>query len=206
VARTFEAGGSEDGVLYLPVSAAEALLALPGQRSVVLVRASGTPPAIERALAAGWLAGTDREAKALRRMSGAERELLRRLRALIGAITLLALATAALCTMSTLTDLVLERRREVGLLKALGASRREVIGLFLSEAAVLGAAGGLLGFGIGALAAQVVGRSVFHSAIRIDLLVLPGMVLLAVAVTLLSSLPPVRLALGVEPARVLRGD
>jgi putative ABC transport system permease protein len=109
--------------------------------------------------------------------------------------------------MSTLTDLVLERRREIALLKSLGARRGDVVLLFLTEAGLLGLAGGLAGFAIGAVAAQVVGASVFRTAIRIDFArVLPESLLLAILVTLVSSLPPVRYALALDPAPVLRGE
>jgi len=207
VSATFQSGGSEDGVVYAPLDAAQRLLALPGRVSVVLVRANGTPAAIDAALAHGWLAGGDYEASALRRLTGAARELLGRLRALLTAVTVFALVTASLCTMSTLTDLVLERRREIALLKSLGARRADVVLLFLTEAGVLGIAGGLGGFALGALAAQVVGASVFHTAIRIDFArVLPEALLLAILVTVVSSLPPVRYALALDPARALRGE
>ena len=207
VAAVFQSGGSEDGVVYAPLDAAQRLFALPGQVSVVLVRANGTPAAIDAALAQGWLSDEDKEAAALRRLTGAARELLGRLRALLTAVTVFALITASLCTMSTLTDLVLERRREIALLKSLGAGRGDVVLLFLTEAGLLGLAGGLAGFAIGAVAAQVVGASVFHTAIRIDFArVLPEALILAILVTLVSSLPPVRYALSLDPAPVLRGE
>jgi len=207
VAAVFQSGGSEDEVVYAPLDATQHLLALGDRLSVVLVRAAGTPAAIDAALAHGWLAGDDHEASALRRLTGAARELLGRLRALLTAVTVFALVTASLCTMSTLTDLVLERRREIALLKSLGARRADVVLLFLTEAGVLGIAGGLAGFVLGAMAAQVVGASVFHTAIRIDFArVLPEALLLAILVTLVSSLPPVRYALALDPARALRGE
>lgn len=206
VAGVFQSGASEDAIVYAPRADVERLLAMPGRASVILVRAMGEPRAIEAALASGWLSDNERQATALRRLTGAARELLGRLRALLTAVTIFALITASLCTMSTLTDLVLERRREIALLKALGARQRDVVLLFLAEAATLGLAGGLAGFVIGAAAAQVVGASVFHTAIRLDARVLPAAVALALAVTVISSLPPVRYALALDPARALRGD
>jgi putative ABC transport system permease protein len=207
VAGVFQAGGSEDELVYAPLEAAQQLFALPHRVSVVLVRANGTPAAIDQALASGWLASDDREASALRRLTGAARELLGRLRALLTAVTVFALITASLCTMSTLTDLVLERRREIALLKSLGARRGDVVLLFLTEAGLLGLVGGLAGFAMGAVAAQVVGASVFRTAIRIDFArVLPESLLLAILVTLVSSLPPVRYALALDPAPALRGE
>lgn len=206
VTALFESGGAEDGLVYLPIEDAERLLDAPRQRSVLLVRAEGVPAKIEEALANGWLSGADREARPLRRMSGAEREILGRLRTLLGAVTLVALATAALCTMSTLADLVIERRREVALLKALGAARRDVLALFLAEATLLGLAGAVAGFALGAVMAQIVGWSVFQSAIRLDWTPLPILLVLGLAVTWVSSLAPLRVAAAVAPATALRGD
>ncbi len=201
-----ETGGPEDDTLYLPLETAQELLAAPGETSLVLVRASGLPKDIHAALAAGWLAGARTELRPIRRMSVSEQSLLDRLGVVFGIITALALLAATLSTGSTLADLVLERRREVALLKALGAGRWQVLSLFLGEALALGVAGGLLGFFLGAVAAQVIGGSIFHSAIRLDASVLPPVVLLATLATLVASWLPVRRALQVQPAVILRGE
>jgi putative ABC transport system permease protein len=72
---------------------------------------------------------------------------------LLGIFGSLALAVASLGIVNTLVMAILERRREIGVLKALGASNRDVRQLFFAEASVMGIAGGafgvLLGWGIG---------------------------------------------------------
>jgi putative ABC transport system permease protein len=72
---------------------------------------------------------------------------------LLGIFGSLALAVASLGIVNTLVMAILERRREIGVLKALGASDRDVRQLFFAEASVMGLAGGafgvLLGWGIG---------------------------------------------------------
>src|SRR5262249_23211706 len=72
---------------------------------------------------------------------------------LLGLFASLALAVASLGIVNTLVMAILERRREIGVLKALGASDRDVRQLFFAEASVMGLAGGvggvLLGWGIG---------------------------------------------------------
>jgi putative ABC transport system permease protein len=95
---------------------------------------------------------------------------------------------------------------EVALLKALGAAREDVLALFVAEATLLGLAGGATGFALGAVMAQIVGWSVFHTAIRIDWTPLPILLFLGLAITYVSSLAPLRVATSVAPAAALRGD
>jgi len=91
-------------------------------------------------------------------------------------------------------------------MKALGATRGGVIRLFAAESLAIGALGGLLGWLIGLVFAQIIGRQVFHSgvALRWDV---PFMVIgLAMLVAFIAGLGPIRLALAVEPAPALAGD
>jgi lipoprotein-releasing system permease protein len=59
---------------------------------------------------------------------------------------------AALCILSALITFVVQKTREIGMLKALGATDLQVAGLFLSQSALIGAVGDLLGYGLGMLA------------------------------------------------------
>ena len=68
---------------------------------------------------------------------------------LLGIFGSLALAVASLGIINTLVMAILERRREIGVLKALGASDKDVRQLFFAEAGVMGLLGGLMGVGLG---------------------------------------------------------
>ncbi len=70
-------------------------------------------------------------------------------------IAAVSLTVAGIGIMNVMLVSVSERTREVGLLKALGAGRRQILGVFLAEAILLSAAGGLLGLGLGAAAIRV---------------------------------------------------
>jgi putative ABC transport system permease protein len=131
---------------------------------------------------------------------------LKRLRLLLVTVTLVALVAAILCSMSTLTDLVLERTKEIALLRALGAGRRDLVRLFATEALAIGAAGGATGLVLGVVAAQAIGLGVFGTSIRIAPLVPPAVVALGVVTALVASVLPLRHALAIEPAPVLRGE
>jgi len=77
------------------------------------------------------------EARVVRRVADSEGNILRRTSALMAFLALMALAGSVLTVTSALTTGVLERRAEVGLLKALGAGAPRVVGLFLAEAAIV---------------------------------------------------------------------
>lgn len=110
---------------------------------------------------------------------------------------------------------VAQRRREVGVLRALGVRRRAVVALFSLEAALLAAIGGAAGIGLGKLIARIALHqtaapiSRFYAAIRpreaeIDLrLALLGL-MVGVIAALVSAFGPARLAATVDPAESLR--
>jgi putative ABC transport system permease protein len=99
-----------------------------------------------------------------------------------------------------------ERRNEVGLMKALGAGKNSVAGLFFTEALLLGLAGGLVGFSGGALLARLIGRSIFDSQITIQPVLLPLILAIAVIVTFAGSALAIRRAVELDPVYALRGE
>jgi ABC-type antimicrobial peptide transport system permease subunit len=86
---------------------------------------------------------------------------------------------------------LVERRLEVGLLRALGAERRRVAAFFLSEAAIVGGAAGLAGGVCGILLGRVLAGSVFGSTAPASWALLPFAVVLGIGVGILGSLAPV---------------
>ncbi|MCX6812718.1 MAG: ABC transporter permease [Candidatus Berkelbacteria bacterium] len=77
-------------------------------------------------------------------------------RIILGAFGLIALIVAALGTFNTLTVSLLERTREIGLLKALGLCRRDTYLLFISEALIIGTLGGVVGLALGGAVGQLI--------------------------------------------------
>jgi putative ABC transport system permease protein len=123
---------------------------------------------------------------------------------LMGLLAVVALVAASLSISSLASLTVLERREEIGLMKALGAGDGVVAGFFLTEAAAQGLVGGLLGFAGGQALAKALGQTVFATPVEIHWLVLPTMLLVAVAVSFAGTLMPVLRAVRQNPARVLR--
>jgi putative ABC transport system permease protein len=125
---------------------------------------------------------------------------------LLWLVTIAALVAAALGVAATSAAAMIERRSEVGLMKALGATNLMVGGIFLAEQLVLALIGGGVGFGIGILLARVLGESVFGTPANVRVALLPIVLVLAAAVALFGSVVPLRRAAGFEPAQILRGE
>jgi len=199
-------GGSEDEQVLLTLHAAQELAGRAGQLSLIQVSALATDRPTEdvtRALEAalpGFVARTQL------RLVMAEERLLARLSLLLGLMAGLVLVASGLGVAATMTTSVLERTRDIGLMKALGAGRTRVGRLFLAEAGAIGLAGGLAGAGAGVLLAQAIARSVFGAAVPLapsPVLVSIGM---GVVIASLASLIPVRRVTSIEPGVVLRGE
>jgi putative ABC transport system permease protein len=126
----------------------------------------------------------------------------------------LALAVATLGIINTLVMAILERRREIGILKALGAADRDVKQLFFVEASAMGLLGGLLGVGFGWLVGRAVtfGINLYlkrQSLPPTDVFSVPWWlvllaIVLAVLVSLAAGLYPATRAARLNPVEALR--
>ncbi len=146
------------------------------------------------------------EPQLVQQIASSEETVLSKLQALVLLVTVVVLLLTLICVATTMMAVVTERRKEIGLKKALGAENRHIILEFLGEGCVLGLFGGLLGSGLGYLFAQSVSLQVFNRSIAFVPLIAVLSVLLSIAVTGAASLLPVRIATNVEPATVLRGE
>jgi putative ABC transport system permease protein len=146
------------------------------------------------------------EARPVMRISQTEGALLNKIEWMMLLVTLAASITSVLGVASTMMTSVIERRSEIGLLKAIGASNSGVAALFLVEASIIGLLGGLAGLGIGYLLAQVIAGTVFGSAIEMSSVVLPLVILVSVVIAYAGTVLPLRKALTFQPSLVLKGE
>jgi putative ABC transport system permease protein len=107
--------------------------------------------------------------------------------------------------MAAMTNVAMERRNDVGLMKAIGGSSRRVLRLFLAEAALLGLTGGVLGAAAGIGLSMWLGKAVFGLAARPRLIVYPVAVTLTILVSIAGAFPLRRLV-SIRPASVFRGE
>ncbi|MCL5950974.1 MAG: ABC transporter permease [Chloroflexi bacterium] len=150
------------------------------------------------------LAGS--EAKPIRQIAEAEGAFLSRIGLTLALVTVIALAVSALGVMATMTATVMERRVEIGLMKALGGQDLQIAFQFMLEATVFGLLGGALGYAAGLGLAGFIGQSVFASSLTFNPFILPIALGIAVGIAVLGSLAPVRQAMQVNPIVTLRGD
>jgi len=150
------------------------------------------------------LPGTD--VRVIRRVAEGEGLILTRVRLLLWLVTGAALLAAVLAVGASAAASVIERRTEIGLMKALGAGSASIGFLLAAEQLLLALVGGGIGYAIGIVLAHLLGEKIFGAAPEPSLLVFFVVIALATAVTLLGSVFPLRRASRYEPAPILRGE
>ncbi|MGI9102320.1 MAG: ABC transporter permease [Terriglobales bacterium] len=229
VSGILSTGGDEENQIVGPLALAQQMLGRPGAVRRVLVSALTKP---EDALArrdpktmspelydrwycspyANSIAWNLQEtiphshAEQIRQVAQNEGTVLEKIRGLMLLITLAALLASALAVSSAMATAILERRGEVGLMKALGAGNGSVATLFFAESTLLALFGGIVGFAAGNALAQRIGRWIFNSPIAVQPVLFPVVLGLAVAVTFAGSAASIRKAMRFDPVMVLRGD
>jgi putative ABC transport system permease protein len=201
-----ETGSSEDNQVFVSLALAQDLTHLEGKVSTVQVSALciGCPVEVIAAEIEEEIPYV--QAKSVKQMVQAEMEILEKIEELMLLVAIVALAASALGVMTTMTTSVVERTKEIGMMKAIGAEKRKIASLFLLEALIIGLIGGIVGYLAGLGVAQFIGMSVFNSAVSPKLEVLPLVLGISIGIAVFASAIPVRRAISIEPAKVLRGE
>jgi putative ABC transport system permease protein len=145
-------------------------------------------------------------AEQIRQVAQNEGTVLSRIKGLMLLVTLAALFASALAVSAAMATTIFERRREVGLMKALGAGNFAVAALFFAESALLALFAGITGFFAGSFLAHRIGRSIFDSQITIQPVLFPVILAIAIIVTFAGSAAAIRRAVQFDPVFALRGD
>jgi putative ABC transport system permease protein len=229
VTGILSSGGPEDAAVVVPLAVAQRLTNKPGEYRKVYVSALTKPEddfarrdpktmnvdELERWSCSPYvssiaytikqvLPGTD--VRVIRRVADGEGNILKRVQLLLWLVTGAALLAAALAVGASSAASILERRTEIGLMKALGAGSGTVGFLLAAEQLLLAFVGGGIGYSLGILLARLLGEKIFGVAPEPSLIVLVVILALAVGVTLLGSAIPLRRASRYEPAPILRGE
>jgi putative ABC transport system permease protein len=227
----YDAGGDEDEQIFATLDAVQALTDREGKVASIEVSALTTPDNdLARRAAKNPAALTSRDyetwyctayvsaicyqiqevitgsvASAVRQVAESEGTILDKTKLLMILITALSLIGSALGISNLVTASVMERAQEIGLLKAIGAKDRSITGVVMTEILITALIGFAAGYGMGFGFAQLIGRSVFGSAIEMNTRVIPIVAGLIALVTVAGSLPAIRMVLRLKPAEVLHG-
>lgn len=132
-----------------------------------------------------------------------EGKILGQVSSLLWTLALAALVTAILAVGSTALATILERRPEIGLMKAMGAGEAHVARLFLLEATVTGLLGGVLGYFSGSLLAGVLAEKIFGTPVSVEWIIFPAMLTVALAINLAGHAWPLLWARRFSPTEIL---
>lgn len=223
-------GGKEDGMLVGELATVQRLFGLGGKVSRVFVSALTTPmddfayrdPATmtpkeyEKWYCTGYVTSIAKQLEDEKIFAGAsarpiwpvaetEGKVLNRLELLIVLLTAVCLLAAALGIAATMIMSLLKRTEEVALMKGLGANRLQTAAIFLSEAVLIGLAGGVLGYLLSLALSGYLGYQVFGTALHQKGILLPISISVAEVICLIGVYLPIRRALRIRPAIVLKG-
>jgi putative ABC transport system permease protein len=199
-------GGAEDGELLLPFDAAASLAGLNGDASLIEIRAPGERVEAVRIELAKEFPAVDM--RTIVAVASTESNVVLKIRASLLLLTLLILAITTLCVSSNFSEMVIERSKEIGILKALGAAERRIAAFFVSEAAALAMMAALAGYTVGVFAAAGIGQQVFGGTFRPEVsgLVFGGVLAVMLAVAAIATGVAASRIWGIQPAIILRGE
>jgi putative ABC transport system permease protein len=229
VAGIVSTGDSEDKAVMAPLSVAQGLSSHPGQFRSLFVSAltkpadalserdpsTLTPEEYDRWFCSPYISSISHEIKqvlpgtevrTIRRVADTEGRILSRVGTLLWLVTLAALVAAGLAVAATAATTVLERRAEIGIMKAIGAKNALVSWIFLAEQLILAIAGGAIGFLAGIGLARILGETVFGTPASPRFVLFPVILGLSAVVAIAGSLIPLQRAAHFSPATILRGE
>ena len=207
VAGIVDTGGNEDEIVYA-VNADVAKLAGSKHGADVIeysVNAVGSDlDAIVKSLNANPNTGV--KAQTVTKITSSDTRIIAMLQTLFWIVSLVVLVLTLVGVGTTISSIVSQRRNEIGLRKALGASAHAIGTEFYVESAIYGLVGGLIGTALGYLLARVLCQTVFDRAIGFNWALGLASLVLSVLLAVLAAVPPVRRATRIDPAVVLREE
>lgn len=231
VSGILASGGDEDNQLVMPLSLAQSLLGLPGKVQAIRVSALTVPENELSRRARENLDALNAEeydlwyctafvssiahqleeaisgsvVRPIWQVAASEGVVIDKIQLLLAVVTLAALVAAAMGIASLMTSTIMERAKEIGLMKALGARQWQIMLLFYLEAASSGLLGGAAGCVAGWGLAKSIGLMLFDAPLNFAWVVVPCVLVVAVLIALIGTWFPARRIARLYPVEVLYG-
>lgn len=198
-------GSNEDYQIFLPLGTLQQLFNKEGVISSIDIRALCNACPVET-IAKGINQNiTGVRAEAVKQIAQTEMGMQERISKFLYALAGITLIIGGFAVFNTLLASVNERAKDIGIMRAVGASRSQILRIFIYEALIVGLAGGILGYGAGMLLAYVVGPLVFeNAAIAFMPVFIPISIAVAVVIAVAATIYPALRATRVKVADSLR--
>lgn len=224
-------GGQEEKQLVLPLSAVQDLLGLQGKVQAIKVSALTVPENALSRKARANVDGLDAEeydrwyctayvssishqleeaisgaiVRPIWQVAASEGVVIEKIQLLLAVVTIAALIAAAMGIASLMTTTIIERSKEIGLMKALGAYQWQIILLFYCEAIISGLLGGISGCIAGWGLAKFIGTTLFGAPLDFAWIVVPCVLVLSILIALIGTWFPAHRIARLYPVEVLYG-
>lgn len=199
-------GGEEDGLLFVALPELQQLLGLDGEVSLVRLMVTAGGDSLKKSAALLQQLLPSAKVNEVRQTARTSEGLLAKVKLLMLMVTVVVLVSAGSSVAGTMSTTVLERGKEIGLMKAMGGTRWEVMLIFCGEAAMLGVLGGIAGYLFGSIIAQFITKTVFSASAEF----FPWFAGISLGVSLflalLGSVGPMVSVFKLDPVRSLRGE
>lgn len=200
-------GGNEDSMLYATESTLEKLTGERRGADVIEYSTSASGADLDKLVDnLNEMKSMDTTAQAVSKISKANASIITMLTTLFWIISIVIVALTLVGVSTTMTSIVSQRRNEIGLRKALGASNKSIAVEFYAESMLYGLIGGFIGVLVGWGVSTILIHTVFDRAVPVHVWVMVACVAIAGILSVAASLWPVRKASQINPAVVLREE
>jgi putative ABC transport system permease protein len=197
-------GGNEDGYIILPLAASQYLLSKEGKVSSLEVRALCNNCPVEEMSRQIEEVFPGLEARPMSQIVETEMAVVEHTQSSAMAVSIITLLVSTLTVASTMLASINEKLKEIGIMRAVGASNAQVVSMLFLEGAIIGIVGSVIGFAIGTVASSIAAPYLVSVTPSPMWEIMPFVVGICIVTGMIASVVPARKALGIDPAEVLR--
>ena len=205
VCGILDTGGAEDSMLYALNADVNSLTGV--KRGTDVIAYSSSAPSVDAVVRSiNDMTSMRVRAQQVTKVTAADTGIITMLRSLFCIVSLVVLVLMMIGVSTTISSIVQQRRNEIGLRKALGASARSIGVEFTAEAGLYGFVGGVAGTAVGYVFARLLAAMVFSRDLGVNWWLVAFSVAFSIIASCVAALPPVLRASKIDPAIVLREE
>ena len=205
VCGILDTGDAEDSMLYATNADLRVLTGV--KRGADVIAYSSSAPNVDAVVRSiNDMTSMRVRAQQVTKVTAADTGIIAMLRSLFWIVSLVVLALMMVGVSTTISSIVQQRRNEIGLRKALGASAKSIGVEFTAEAGLYGLIGGIAGTAVGYVFARLLAAMVFARDLGVNWWLVAFSVAFSLIASCVAALPPVLRASKIDPAIVLREE